>query len=122
MLRTLLLIIITLVGLDQTHSLFRASNDGSFFFNTFSQKEKWLIGALNTFNNNFYILLPNNSLLEWNGSLAAAGNVLATNLPPEVYSDPLLLADAFADGSVLDSAEVFEPFGPNTGGPGDTLL
>ena len=84
----------TLIALDQTHSLFRASHDTNFFFSFFGQQEKWLEGAPNSFSNLWYILLPNNSLLEWNGSNSAAGNVLATNLPPQIYLDPLLLSGA----------------------------
>ena len=48
-------------------------------------------------------------------------NVLASNLPPEVYTDPLLLADAYADGAVLGTAVNLNPFAPNQGGPGDRL-
>ena len=111
----------TLQNLDQQHSLFRASHDRDFYFNVFSNQEKWLAGAPNTFGNPWYILKPDNSLLEWNGTNAVAGNVLAMNLPASVYQDPLVLADAFADGSLLDSAVKLDPFGPNSGGPGDHL-
>ena len=51
----------------------------------------------------------------------AGGNVLAMNLPVEVYQQPLLLADAFADGDVLGDAVNLNPFATNNGGPGDRL-
>jgi hypothetical protein len=111
----------TLQSLDKTYSLLRASGDGNFYFNLFGAQEKWLFGAVNAFGNRWYFLLPNNSLIAWNGTAAATGAVLATNLPSQVYQDPLVLADAYADGSVLDSAIQLDPFGRNSGGPGDRL-
>ena len=110
-----------LVGLDQGHSLFRGSNDVNFLFNNLGSNEKYLRGATNSSGNTLYFLLPDGTLHEWNGSSTASGNVLALNLPNQVYADPLLLADAYADGSLLDDGTKLDPFGPNAGGPGDIL-
>ncbi len=90
------------MNLDETFSLYRGSQDGFFAFNSFGQQEKWLKGKVNSFGNEFYILTSDNRLVEWDGSSAVSGNELATDLSPEVYENPLLLADAFADGSVLN--------------------
>lgn len=110
------------VALDQQLSLFRFSRDVDYFFDSFGVGDKWLIGAFNSFGNRFYILLENDSLLEWNGTGSATGNILAQNLPRAIYDDPLLLADAFADGGILDNAVQLDPFGPNAGGQGDHIV
>ncbi|MCI0637986.1 MAG: autotransporter-associated beta strand repeat-containing protein [Gemmataceae bacterium] len=107
-----------LIALDMAHRLFRTSNDFNFFRDLFGQDEKWLRGKDNSFGNAFYFILPNGNLFEWNGSAAAAGNQLAT-VPISVYDDPLVLADAYADGSVLNNAVPLDPFQPNAGEPGD---
>ncbi len=108
------------VALDATYSLFRASDDTNFYFNLLGQKEKWLEGKTNSFGNPWYLLLPDNTLREWNGTRSVGTSILASNLPPEAYASPLLLADAYADGGVLDSPIKLNPYGSG-GGPGDHL-
>ena len=111
-----------LQNLDQAQSLFRASRDNDFFLNFFGQQEKWLRGSNNQFGNPWYFLKSDGTLTAWNGTAAAAGTAIATGLPADVYLDPLVIADAFADGSLLDIGVKLNPFGSNSGGPGDQLF
>jgi predicted outer membrane repeat protein len=108
-----------LTTLDTTYGLFRGSLDGNFSYDALGEQEKWLSGVKNAFGNDHYYLKADGTLTAWNG--LKSGTVLASNLPPEVYADPLLLADAYADGAVLGTAVNLNPFGPNQGGPGDRL-
>lgn len=110
-----------LIALDQQYSLFRGTGDRDFYLNTFGDQEKWLRGKVNSSGNYWYFILPNGELREWDGSASATGNLLA-NLPTSVYDNPLILADAYADGSVLNTADLSNPFQPNGGGPGDLLI
>lgn len=90
-----------LATLDMRYRLFRASNESGPGFSHIYPDRKWLVGKTNSFGNPWYFITPDNRLIEWNGR-GSGGRVLARNLPPEVYADPLLLANAYADGSVLD--------------------
>jgi predicted outer membrane repeat protein len=110
-----------LITLDANYSLFRGSLDSNFSFNYLGRQEKWLSGVRNTFGNDYYYLKPDGSLTAWNGLASGGGTVVATNLPAAVYADPLLLADGFADGSVMGNDVNLNPFASNSGGPGDRL-
>lgn len=111
-----------LVDLDQQYSLFRISADMDFLHGMFNVGAKWLFGSQNQFGNHLYFLEAANGILAaWNGIPGDGGRLLAFGLPADVFAEPLLLANAYADGSVLDNPIPLDPFGPNTGGPGDKL-
>ncbi len=68
------------------------SYSGSYYFNTWSMNEKWLLGAANV----WYAILPNGQLRKWSGDVQGTmtpANLVA-NLPIEVYDDPSLLWNA----------------------------
>ena len=62
---------------------------GSYSYNWGGQQEKWLHGA----GSSWYFLLPNGSLILWDGSSQATGTLVA-QLGTAVYNDPSLLYNA----------------------------
>jgi subtilisin family serine protease len=65
---------------------------GTYYFNIWGQKEKWLAGR----NNQWYFILPSGELRRWSGTLAGslAPSSLVARLAPSFYANPSLLWNA----------------------------
>jgi cyclophilin family peptidyl-prolyl cis-trans isomerase len=78
-------------------------------FNQFGGNERWLQSSngSNAANGGWYMLLPNDTLVAWNGTTSASGN-LAANLSPygNVYANSALLTAAALPTSIGLTASV----------------
>src|SRR5262249_25438694 len=65
------------------------------FFNRYRGQERWLQSSngSNPAGSGYYLILPNNTLVAWDGTTNATGTVVA-HLDPRVYNTPALLYDA----------------------------